>query len=46
MGLQSLRDKLLQAGIVTEEQARRSEADQAAARSPCGVALWNSPILG
>lgn len=27
MGLQSLRDKLLQAGLVTEEQARKAEAD-------------------
>ncbi len=27
MGLQSLRDKLLQAGVVTEEQAKKSEED-------------------
>jgi uncharacterized protein YaiL (DUF2058 family) len=34
MGLQSLRDKLLQAGLVTEEQARKSVADQASAKRP------------
>lgn len=32
MGLQSLRDKLLQAGLVTEEQAKKAEADEAAAK--------------
>ncbi|WP_157370748.1 DUF2058 family protein [Vulgatibacter incomptus] len=30
MGLQSLRDKLLQAGLVSEDQAKKAEADRAA----------------
>lgn len=32
MGFQSLRDKLLQAGLVNEEQAKRAEAEAAAER--------------
>lgn len=35
MGLQSLRDKLLQAGLVTEEQAKKAEADKSR-RGPRG----------
>ncbi|HWV38280.1 MAG TPA: DUF2058 family protein [Vulgatibacter sp.] len=34
MGLQSLRDKLLQAGLVTEDQAKKAEEAKAARRGP------------
>lgn len=43
MGLQSLRDKLLQAGLVTQDQAKKAEEARPAPKAPTGPKAGNRP---